>query len=348
MKKLFIILLITSSLIYSKVKFGIVQEQAQSAEFHGNTSTAFALLNASPAVINTFGSYKEIKFDWFYKDNKIQDNFAIELQPFWLLLFKHVSYQSYIKLPYLVQRLSDTGLSLGQKKVGDNYHFSSALNVNIYRQANPITDKKLKDQLKSVFTVREKSLMIEMMKKEMMLDMTDDINRKMLLKNDIKDLDNELNQITETERIKSAKIIATYKANNWNKGFINIGGGNIFVYSMINNNFQSLNNNMAFWLHYGVPIKKIGIFSGLHRYYIKGSLCNGVNVRFGSSDLKNVFTEVLHVYYIKDNKIEYDFNIGGTLLIKKKYMLSLGFKFKFNDKIKLIELMPTYNLNLGF
>jgi len=343
MKKLLLLLLIIPQL-YTAPKFKLVQEQSQSAEFHANTSTAFSLLDASPAIINTFGSYKEIKFDWFYKDNKIQDNIAIELQPFWLIFFKHVNYQTYINLPYLVQRLGDTSFSLGQKKVGLNNHFSYALNINLYKQADPINDPKLTKDLKSVFSVREKQIMRELMRKEMMFDMVD-ASKKSQLQSEIQYLNDQLDNITETELINTAKIIAQYKKNNWNKGFLNVGVGQMLIYNL-DNNFILLNSTVAVWIHYGMPIKKIGLLSVLHRYYINDILYNGINVRFGESELKNIFTEILHS--INKTDTYYNFNFGGTTIIKKKYMVSLGFKFKFSDKLKLIELTPTYNFNLGF
>ena len=58
------ILLLFSSLY----AIDLVNSKLDSAEFHENTSTVFGLIGASPSSINTFGSMKEVKIDWFYKE----------------------------------------------------------------------------------------------------------------------------------------------------------------------------------------------------------------------------------------------------------------------------------------
>ena len=342
---IFILLLLSlSAFIQSPVKTDL-----KSAEFNANCSTAFGLLDMSPAVINSFGSYKEVKVDWFWKDNKIQDNIAVEFAPFWYLFYNKMNYSTFEKLPYLLKKVSDITFSLGNKRISTNYNFGLALNINLYKQADPICDTNLIEMTKVKRTDEEKAVMRLIMKKEMKLDFIDDPIQKLKLKEEISALEDKLDIITEKQQVANKKIIADYKKKNWNKIFVNIGVGNVFHYHLSPAyNLTPLNNTVVVWLHHGYPLGELALISILTRFYFTQLICNGVNVRFGESDVKNAFIEVLSYNNFVDRTLtHYDLNIGGVTPVKD-FKISLGFKFVFDHEMQLKELVPTYNFNLGF
>lgn len=353
MKKILLLVVLTLNVFTVKIKEAFkdpVQTDAKSAEFSANCSSVFGLMGMSPAKINTFGSFKEVKVDWFWGKDSIQDNIAVEFNPFWYIFFANMNHKKYQELPYLAKKVGDVALSIGNKKVGTNHDFGIALNFNLYKKADPVCDKKLLKDIKSV--VNRMDLLRVIAKKEIMLDMASGAS-KAKLKAELVDLKNELHTRTTEEEAKIAKIIYNYKSENWNQNFINLGSGYIFAYHLTSDlKLTPMNHSVAIWLHTGFPIKNFCLVSILNRYYFNDLICNGINFRFGSSEIKNVFIETLAYNNIKDGDLSYyNINFGGiTPLSKKKkdMKLSLGFNFVFDNTFSLTEIRPTYNFNLGF
>ena len=327
-----------------------VEEQARSAEFSANTSTAFSLLDMSPATINTFGSAKEIKVDWFMKDRKIVDNIAVEILPIWMIFFRNVNMQEYRELPYIVRKLGDIKFSMGNKKALTNHNFGVAVNFNLFSQAEPSMDTNLLAQIKAIVSEKERKLFRESMRLEMALEMAP-IAEKSSIQSRIDAIDDELSILSEKEQARLKRVVEDYKRKNWNKAFVNIGAGNVTSYYLSDDysKFELFGNTWIFWLHYGFPIKEHMQLLMLNRYYTSRQMCNGLNLRVGGSDERNVFTEFLaYTDFTKKGLTTYVIGVGGSVKFKKKYFISLGFKFGFSDKFKLKEITPSYNLNLGF
>jgi len=319
-----------------------VKETLESSEFSSETSTVFGLLEVSPAVINTFGSVKELKIDWFFKDNKIADNMAIEVQPIWLLAFRKINYLEYSQLPYIARKLGDMTLSLGNRGGATN-RMGVACSLNLYQQADPRCDLNLMAEIKAVLSEREERLMRQITDLRVKQMMASDSSKKADLGAEIKDLSEAVDKLSDQEKARNDKLIAEYRRANWNKAFVNLCGG--YILSYLPKSYKVVGNTGAVWLHCGVPMGKVGLLSVLHRYLTSGFMCHGLNVRVGT-DRFRLFGEFLA--YLRKGSSWYAVNTGGAFSIKRKIRISLGFKFELDKAFDLIKITPSYNFNLGF
>lgn len=346
MKKLLIILTILSFLVANdKTK------AMESANFNENTSTAFALLGVAPATINNFGSAKEIKLDWFYKDGKLMDNIAIECKPFWYGFFRKVDYKKYRNLRYIVKKLGDTSVSAGLKTVDTtNRYMAVAVNLNLYKKADPLTDTNLLAQVNTVYSDREKEVLKKSTILEMQYEMEGDPKKKATLKKEINFLNAELEKLTTQEEARVAKIIEEYRIINWNKSFINLGYGFTMNFSFINEtkDFKYIkgNGNNIIWLHSGFPIKKAILVSLLNRYSFNNKIfCNGFNFRVKLNKLNTFFLEfVSYNSIISKTGHSYEISFGGNFKIKKLHF-GLGFKTDFNYQFEFQKITPKYQIS---
>lgn len=324
---------------------------AESANFNEETTTAFSILGISPATINNFGSAKEIKADWFYKNGNLVDTIAIEFKPLWYIILKDKNYQEYKEMNYLSKKLSDTSLSIGMDTKNEtNRRAALSLNINIFKKADPLLDEKLLHEINSVYLKREKYVLKEILKKEMELQIAGSESEKDSIKKVLEELNKELEVLSENEAARVEKIISTYKKNNWNNSFINIGYGNLqsFVFNNSNNDFRldlrDLKN--VVWLHYGFPIYDTVLVSFLNRGYLNESkLLNGVNARFYIDEKNTFFLEFINTLQFKIiEETEYNFAFGGSFKIKKA-IINLGFTLYLDNKFSYVNLNPKYDIS---
>ena len=87
----------------------------------------------------------------------------------------------------------------------------------------------------------------------------------------------------------------------------------------------------------------------LNRYFTSKTFCNGLNIRIGQSDDRNIFAEFIsYSDFSPVKEHHYSINLGGCIKFKKKHFISLGFQFNFDKRFSLQKVTPVYNFNFGF
>jgi hypothetical protein len=366
-RKLIVILLSIVGLM--GVSFSYADDQKKeiptATVFSIPSSPAFSLLDINPTRVNRPGFLRDFKLDWVLENGQLSPNIAIDIQPIWLVFFKNVNRDQYIKKHWYEKTLSTITFSLGTHQKSDIRALAYAFKINLVRY-DLLEDRKFAEELKPLFedppgvkAINENLSILRLnmrsKQKELGQAKTDDEKKniqkaiekidldKIRLEKDIADYDNK-------NKKEIDDLIKKYENDHWNDPALDLGYGRLSHYTGADLGTLKFDYmGMGMWINGGIGIGKKILIAGLLRYIDnlnqgvhEKRVLGGANVRYGNPKydffIEGVFERI-------QGKNKYTVAYGGNYKISSNIILQFGIRTEYNKDFKFSNLIPLINMS---
>jgi len=335
------------------------------------------MLGVTPEVVTRPGYVRDFKVDWRIKNYKVAPDLALEAQPVWLLYYDRHDLDRYRRATSLQKTLSTMSFSFATAKIDNVNHMSTAIKFNIYREKDPIMDKKLIAELQREVDWDEFEIIAKMNRLRDSLDFETDPDYKVVLRDSLVELRTNLKSIRTGQKDKLKSIQEEYVMENWNASMLDVAIGRVWTYN--NAGLDSLKTQgagFAFWMNGSLRMGDKGQILGLLRYKKSGfdsMISLGGAYRYGSprynfyaelvyETLPDYNNAVLSDEEIFAGNVSYDLGsgwlhyddsemrtywtmaYGGDFMLNKNILLNFALRTKFTSGFKFTQLLPVANL----
>lgn len=304
----------------------------KATEFAIPTSPAFDLLNVNPSQVTRASNIRDFKVDWSFRSWRLKPNLALQAQPIWEICYNRADLSKYRKATGVGRLLSTLDISAGTVEDDDQSRRASlSAKLNLYRQKDPLLDKKLFLEIDTVYRKVQIERLEALFALQNQLKNKKNKEQKALIAQKIDSLENHYDKLAAEHKIKTQEIAQQFIKDHWNASHIDLAYGKVFRYK--NDTLSRLKSTGvadAIWLNASVGIGKKVLISGLVRYTMarkirefkdstfiensivettekqtvsnkKGDLISaGLNFRYGSSKF-NFFVEYLGSFQLGKN-----------------------------------------------
>ena len=359
----------------------------KSTEFSIPMSPAFTLLGVDPSLVPKPGLIRDFKVDWSFRSYGLSPNLAIQAQPFWEIYFnspKKVNRYKYA--PRWLKFLSSFDVSAGTVEGNSDIRteeiilknsegkdstviieknwkvrsFAYALKINLYKEKDPLENNKIFTSLLKEYEENKTILNDQIKKLKISIEKSQDIEEKISLRDQLKELETQFNNIEIAYLDKMKKKVELYKKESWNASYIDLAIGQSFDFDSRDSslftfkNLHLINKRFSVWLSGSKGIGKNWLCSGLIRFNTyKNVLINknqvnldlGTNIRYGNS-IYNFFLEAyIPLYFEKQQGEIMNFSYGGDWRVSRNVILNYGLRSQIDEKLKLVNILPVVSVS---
>ena len=360
---------------------------AKSPEFSIPVSPAFDLLGVNPSLVPKPSTIRDFKVDWSFKSYGLSPNLAIQAQPFWEIYFNSPKKMSrYKTAPNWLKFMSTLDVSAGTIEgnsdirtseiliknsegndslvtVDKNWKvrsFAYALKINLYKERDPLENTKLFTALLKEYEESKNKLKNQIKELKIRVEKFQDIEDRINLKDQLKETENQFNNIEITYIDKIKKKADLYKKESWNTSYVDLAVGQSFDFDSRDSslftfkNLHLINKRLSVWLSGSKGVGKNWLFSGLIRINSYNNKLTdktqfnidlGTNIRYGNS-VYNFFIEAYIPFYFEKQPGEImNFSYGGDWRVSRNVILNYGLRSQIDEKLKLVNILPVVSVS---
>ncbi|MBK8956471.1 MAG: hypothetical protein IPM34_13085 [Saprospiraceae bacterium] len=345
-------------------------------------------MGVNPSLVPKPSNLRNFKVDWSFKSYGLTPNLAIQTQPFNEIYFNTPrKLKNYYKRSDFLKLLSGLDLSFGTVdgnneletktihfmdsegkdsvvNLENNWRirsFAYAVKINLYRQFEPLEDKNIFKNVIKEYDDDKSKLKDQIKQQKKKMAETKDLEEKYQLKDDIKALDIELNNLDHSYIERMKKIVDLYKAEKWNSSYIDLAFGQAFDYDSRDSsllkfkNLSKVRTTWGIWLNGSKGFGKNILMSGIARLTSERNIlinesvyqfdC-GINFRYGNSRY-NFFTEVFAPVNFTRHVLRNSsfISFGGDWRFSRNVILNYAMRASFNEDRKLENIIPVVSVS---